>query len=68
MTGNSIYNLIDLDQAVKKKQSVVVPNSLACAKPCPAAFLMNVQGGTLLKLFKMGMYIYKPLKKEERSW
>ena len=65
-TGRQIYNLEDLMKAVKSKRAVVCPDSRSWAGPRPATFMINQQGGILLKLFKAGMYLFllKPEKCE----
>ena len=56
--GIRIYNLGQLNEAVKEKRSVIVPTS-AWRKPLPAAFMLNLSGAILLKCFDLGMFIYE---------
>jgi len=58
-TRRQINTLQGLEWAVKRKKAVVVPESMAWRKPMPAAVLINLQGAQLLKLFDIGMYVYK---------
>jgi hypothetical protein len=54
-----INSLYDLHDATLRKESIIVPHCPPWMKPCPAAFVMNLQGTVLLRLFKSGMYIYQ---------
>ena len=53
-----ILSLKDLKKAVDEKRAVTVPGSPCFKGPIPAAFMINLQGTTLLNLFNMGMYIF----------
>ena len=46
-----------------KKRSVVVPESGPWRKPRPAAFMINLPGAVLLRLFEMGMHVYEKEQK-----
>ena len=63
MDWNKISTLLQLKEAADRKKSVIVPKSHPWSKPRPAAVLLFQQGASLLRLFEMGMYIYKPNKK-----
>jgi len=65
MDWNKISTLQQLLDAAKNRKSVIVPKSHAWSKPKPAAVLLFQQGASLIRLFDMGMYIYKPIKKED---
>lgn len=57
-----IKTVEELEAAAKSKRSVIVPSSQCWYKPCPAAFVINLQGHILVQLFRKGMYLYN--KKE----
>ncbi len=59
-----INDLYALSIAVDNKQSVYVPKSHAFLKPKPAAFIINLSGAILLRLFRTGMYVYEKQNKE----
>jgi hypothetical protein len=42
-----------------KRQAIICPNHRAWKKPRPAAFMMNLSGEILYRLFAGGMYIYE---------
>ena len=67
MYPNKISTLRQLKVAVNDKQAVVVPLTHCWAKPRPAAFLIHQSGEMLIKLFDLGMYIYKKPNKGERK-
>ena len=54
-----INSLYDLHDAAINRQSVVCPKCQPWKSPRPAAFVMNLQGCVILRLFKHGMYIYQ---------
>ncbi len=51
-----LYGLYD---AALNKKSVICPDCPTWKGPCPAAFVLHLQGCVILRLFKHGMYIYK---------
>lgn len=57
--GNRIYSLMDLSEAVKNKQAVVIPELWLWRKPRPAAFVINLSGAIILNMINKGMFIYK---------
>ncbi len=59
-----INNLDDLILARGNKKSVFVPNDMIWMKPKPAAFMINLAGCVLYRLFRYGMFIYH--KKEKK--
>ena len=59
MNPHKISTLWELHMAVKSKKAVVVPKSPCWSKPRPAAFMINLPGAVIVKLFDSGMYIYK---------
>jgi hypothetical protein len=58
-----IWTLRELKKAVTKRWAVTCPTSHPFRGPIPAAFVINLQGATILRLFDMGMYVYE--KKEK---
>jgi hypothetical protein len=54
-----ITDLPGLFIAMTEKRSVVVPKYPIWRNPIPAAFIINLQGAVILKLFESGMYLYK---------
>ena len=65
MNWNQISTLLQLKKAVDNRKSVIVPKSHPWNKPRPASVLLHQQGASLIRLFDMGMFIYKPIKKED---
>lgn len=59
MEGIQVHNLWHLQAVVNNNKSVVVPKAPCWSKPISAAFMIHQQGTTLLRLFNLGMYIYK---------
>ena len=53
-----IENLKQLNRLVILRRSVFVPNSVVWNKPRPAAWMINLSGTVLLKLFDVGMFVY----------
>jgi hypothetical protein len=60
MYMKKIRNLRQLEKAVDNKKSIFCPNTIVFNKPISAAFMINLIGSLLLKLFRQGMYIYEP--------
>jgi len=67
MKGKRIRNLLELHLARADRRSVIVPDTTAWNKPCPAAFMLQLSGEILHKLFGLGMYVYVP-KDPKRRW
>ena len=67
MRGKRIINLHGLWLARQDRKSVICPTSRAWEKPRPAAFMMNLPGEILLRLFKGGMYLYKKGKSMKKT-
>ena len=59
MTGKRIKTLVGLRQAVDNRRAVVCSNTHCFAGPRPAAFMINLAGVILIRLFRSGMYLYK---------
>lgn len=56
--GKRVRTLDGLHALCVARRSVVCPNSLCFAAPRPAAFVLNLNGDVLRRLFLSGMYIY----------
>ncbi len=67
MNPHKISTLWQLQMAIKSKKAVVVPKGFNWSKPKSAAFMINLPGVMLLRLFDLGMYIYKKPNKGERK-
>ena len=66
MIGKQIFTLEELQNLANAKGSVVVPDT-TFKKPCSAAFLINLQGHYLVRLFAKGIFIYEKPKKERQE-
>jgi len=55
--------LQDLYDIRRFRRSVVVPAWSVWKDPKPAAFMMNLSGEILLRMFNKGMYLYEPKRK-----
>jgi len=64
---NQITSLEDLRRARSAKRAVHVPHSFTWARPRPAAFMIQLSGEILLRLFHTGMFLYVPQKKSKRK-
>ena len=53
-----IVSLSDLEIAARGRKSVFCPGIIVWSKPTPAAFIINLHGNILLRMFNSGMYIY----------
>ena len=56
--GRQILTLLELHEAVCAKRAVTCPDTV-WAKRTPAAFMMQLSGEVLLRLFGRGLYIYE---------
>ncbi len=65
-TGAPVYSLHDLRDAMDNHKAVYVPKSRIWRKPRPAAFIINLMGGEIIRLLDMGMFIYEKGKKNGR--
>lgn len=54
-----IKTLEQLQALAEQKRSVVVPDVYCWRRPRPAAFVINLAGSVLVRLFASGMYIYE---------
>jgi len=54
-----INNLDTLHWAAQMHRAVVCPTSVGFKRPRPAAFVLNLNGGVLRRMFKVGMYLYE---------
>lgn len=62
-----VVTLRQLRDLADEKRAVIVPESHPWKNPRPAAVLLHQQGSSLLRLMEMGMYIYEPQTKEDKS-
>ncbi|MBA3051906.1 hypothetical protein FP828_03705 [bacterium] len=62
--GRRISSLKGLQRAVEQRRAVVVPKWSGFRKPNPAAWMINLNGAILVRLFDSGMYIYRTIKWE----
>ena len=53
-----ISTLKALEKHAKNKRSVFCPHTTVWKKPTPAAFVINLPGAILLKMFRGGMFVY----------
>lgn len=53
-----VTTLARLRDLAYAKRCVIVPQSPVWCKPRPAAFMLNVSGGVLLRLMERGMFVY----------
>ena len=58
-TDVRINSLRALSVAAQSRRSVIVPGSRGWNMPRPAAFMIQLSGEILLRLLRMGMYIYQ---------
>lgn len=56
--SQQIKTLEELQAAALAKRSVVIPQGRFLPGPRPAAFVLNMAGCVLLRMFQSGMYIY----------
>jgi hypothetical protein len=64
MQGKKINTLHALMEAVIEKKSVIALGTMWLKKPCPAAVVINFQGGAIWSLFNSGLYVYKKTAKK----
>lgn len=57
--GKQITNLYALEVARLERRAITCTRSPCFKGPIPAAFIVNLSGAILLRLFRGGMYIYK---------
>jgi hypothetical protein len=58
--------LLTLASCAKDKKSIIVPGTRPWEKPRPAAWMINLPGITLNRLFEIGMYIYDKPRTEDK--
>ena len=61
-----VYSLWDLKSLVSQKRSVVCPTWVGFMRPRPAAFVMNMTGDVLLRMFDDGMYVYEKVERKPK--
>ena len=54
-----ISTLFGLRAAANGRRSVVVPNGHCLRGPLPAAFVLNMTGAVIVRMFDMGMVVYE---------
>lgn len=57
-----VNSLRELMNAKRARRAVVCPTWASFQKPCPAAWMINLGGAILLRLFEAGMFIYTKAK------
>ena len=62
MAMTRVKTLEQLDALAKERRSVVVPDCYCWFRPRPAAFVINLSGSVLVRLFSRGMYVYEKKK------
>jgi hypothetical protein len=67
MKGKQIESLEELNIAADRHKSVIVPKYHSWEKPKPAVFMLMQQGIVLLKLFRVGMFIYEKEPKTKKT-
>ncbi len=60
-----IKTLEQLYQAANAKRAVTV--GMIHRKPTPAAWVLSYQGSLLCKLFRTGIYLYKPANRKRKA-
>jgi hypothetical protein len=60
-----IKTLEQLYQAANAKRAVTV--GMIHRKPTPAAWVLSYQGSLLCKLFRIGIYLYKPANRKHKA-
>jgi hypothetical protein len=66
--GKQIDGLFQLEEVAKHRRSVIVPGLTWLAKPKPAAVVLSMQAIMVMRMFRLGMYVYtKPGSKETRT-
>ena len=55
-----IKNLAQLAEARNQKRAIACPTFYAFRGPLPAAWMMNLSGEILHRLFENGMWLYRP--------
>jgi len=63
--GIQVTSLQLLKALSLSRKSVYVPTHGAYSNPRPAAWIINLQGAVLIRLFERGMFVYEPQKKKE---
>ena len=61
---NNINELWQLVWLAKNKKSVIAASGPFSSKPFPAAFVINLQGRLIQRLFDNGLRVYEPKTKE----
>ena len=48
-----------LEKLADEHKAVIIPKSHAWSSPKPASVILHLQGVVILRLIKMGIYVYK---------
>lgn len=67
MKGEQITTLEQLAAAREQRKSVTCPKMFGWGERQPAAWMMNLSGEMLHRLFRAGMFIYLPNPKKNRN-
>ncbi len=57
--GNKVNTLQQLNRFAGKKKAVICPMLKSFNKPIPAVVILNMQGTLILRLFEIGLFVYK---------
>ena len=63
--GEPVRTLEYLRYLALNRKAVYVPTHGAYRNPRPAAWIINLQGTVLVRLFEKGMFVYEPQNKKE---
>lgn len=56
--GRKIETIEELEELATERRAVVVPSSCNYNRPKPAAVLLNMSAGQVLRYIRWGMYLY----------
>lgn len=62
-----IKTLDELEAVARDKKCVVVPSMRPWEKPRPARFIFMLQGESILRMMRAGMYVYVPKEKPKHK-
>ena len=61
--AKQVTTLEQLRDLAEQKKAVIVPSTFSFTKPRPAAFIIELHGADIVRLFSWGMYVYEPSPK-----
>lgn len=67
LAGKQIHTLEELDAARREKRAVVSSGVPSFNRPKPAAVVIMLQGETILRTFRLGLYYYEKPKREKKG-